>query len=165
MMTGSKKSRPKLLAIASILTLALSACSSVNGDNKPDPAKSAESNSWQDTEKDQTYQRNQKRPHSLPAAALYAPADKEIYDAGERTAGSWFIVYAVPQADQADALREKLMSASGYVSDGETSTDAHGFVSAHYSKPGFTVLTVTAPDPQNAAGALLSLEIAAAAQE
>ncbi len=170
-MTGFNKSALAALTCAALLLGGLTGCSQKNKDpeeyaGKADKSSSVDSSdTWQDTETSSSYERKTARPSSLPENALTnaTPPGLEIYDARERSANTWYIVYRVTESQNPAAARENLMLDSGYSAVAQSTADEQGYESRRYEKTGFNALAVTSQSPQSTQETLLTVEITTAA--
>lgn len=69
--------------------------------------------------------KNTSLPSSFPSDAVPLPREAQVYDAGERGAGAWFVVLKYPTLNDARAAVDTLVAAGDFTAsqdDGDTET-------------------------------------------
>ena len=83
-------------------------------------------------------------PDSFPSDAFPLPAGAEIFNAGERAPGVWFVILLAPNAESVDSLWDQVIQGGGFSVADESSTPEGGRA-AQLSRPTLRVTAVTLP--------------------
>lgn len=139
---GARRRGLVALGLSAGLLLGLSACApepgtvpdsvagapgkgNTSGDSDSE-SKGGEGSSWQTPNPPEVDEKHTTLPTSFPTESFPLPADAQIYDAGERGEGVWFVVLRADTTDSAQQLMDAIVSGGGFTLSGEADASDGG---------------------------------------